>query len=294
MEIENNEKYKESESVVLNLEILSAKYDNLLIQYKQAVANYINFLNNDNKSAKVFTDISGQAFWGTGQAGTQAAYTDINSVNNCSALCLKTTGCTGATFNPTAYGNPMCWLRTGDGDPIPSKATDYAIVPQEMQLLSNIKSINIQLTAVNNKILNKMNESNSIYSTQSTERSQKSDDLLKNYIQLNAERMKIENMVNEYQNINQAQIDGSIKVSQNYYSFLLLFALSIIVLIILYKFSGPNSSQSNDYFYQQGGDIGINIYYILFVIILLAVFIYYYSSILNYTSSLFSRVISIF
>jgi hypothetical protein len=294
MEIENNEKYKESESVVLNLEILSAKYDNLLIQYKQAVANYINFLNNDNKSTKVFTDISGQAFWGTGQAGTQAAYTDINSVNNCSALCLKTTGCTGATFNPTAYGNPMCWLRTGDGDPIPSKATDYAIVPQEMQLLSNIKSINIQLTAVNNKILNKMNESNSIYSTQSTERSQKSDDLLKNYIQLNAERMKIENMVNEYQNINQAQIDGSIKVSQNYYSFLLLFALSIIVLIILYKFSGPNSSQSNDYFYQQGGDIGINIYYILFVIILLAVFIYYYSSILNYTSSLFSRVISIF
>jgi len=296
MSPENNQKYKESESAILNLEILSAKYDNFLLQYKQAVADYISFLNTSG-SGKTLTSIKGQAFWGSGQAGTQAAYNDIIDVNSCSALCLKTANCTGATFNATTFGTPMCWLRTGDGNPVPSKAEDYAILPSATALLLNIQNINMQLTNVNNQILEKIQNSNTLYSDQYTERSQKATILLANYQKLNAERIKIENMVNEYQNLDQAQIEGNIKINSNYYSFLLLFALSIIVIIFIYKITNSyNSSSSSGFFNQQGGDfgseLGINVYYIIFIIILLAIVIYYYSFIMNYTSGVISTISS--
>lgn len=289
----DNEIYKKSESVILNLEILSTQYNNLLIQYKQAVADYINFLNHTNISDKTLTNISGQAFWGTGQAGTQAAYTNITNVNQCAALCLKTSKCTGATFNPTNYGKPMCWLRTGDGDTIPSKPNDYAIIPQAKMMLSNIKNINNKLTSVNNQILDKIKNSNSLYSEQYNERSQKASILLDNYKNLNKERVKIEKMINDYEDLDAEQIQGSLKVNSNYYSFLLLFALSIAILLLLYKFpnTSSNNSQSNGYF-QRGGDgvLGQNFYYILLCIILLAIFIYYYWFIYMYTTGVISTI----
>lgn len=296
MSPENNQKYKESESAILNLEILSAKYDNLLMQYKQAVADYINFLSNPS-SGKTLTSIQGQAFWGTGQAGNQSVYNNISNLNSCSALCLKKSNCTGATFNPTSFGKPMCWLRTGDGNPVPSKPKDYAIIPLATAYLLNIQNINMQLTNVNNQILEKINNSNTLYSDQYEERSQKAAILLANYQKLNAERIKIENMVNEYQDLDQAQLEGNIKINENYYSFLLLFALSILTIIILYKMStSSTSSSSSGFFNQQGGEfgseLGINIYYVIFVIILLAIIIYYYSFIMNYTSGVFSTISS--
>ena len=116
-------------------------------------------------------------------------------------------------------------------------------------------------------------------------------------IHQNAERIKIENMVNEYQDLDQAQIEGDIQINQNYYSFLLLFVLCIFTLIILYKMSTYSStSSSSGFFNQQGGDLvsdfGINVYYIIFIIILLAITIYYYSFIMNYTSGVISTVYS--
>lgn len=297
MPTQNNKDYKESESVILNLEILSAKYDTLLIQYKHAVADYMNFLNNSPDSNKLM-NIQGQAFWGTGQAGSQAAYPNISSVNNCSALCLKTPNCTGATYNPTSNGKPMCWLRTGDGNPVPSSKTDYAIVPQAKQLLLNIQNINTQLTQVNNEILNKIQNSNKLYSSQYNERSLKASLLLENYNKLNKERIKMENMVNKYQELDQAQTEGNIKINSNYYSFLLLFALVIVIAIILTKFtvfSGSSGSSGSSNYFQSGGELGeINVYYIIFAIILLAIFIYYYWFIYMYTSGVVSSIATLF
>ena len=296
MSPENNQKYKESESAILNLEILSAKYDNLLINYKQAVADYIGFLNTFNKNNKTLSSIEGQAFWGTGQAGSQAAYNDIVDVNACAALCLKTANCSGATFNSNTNGKPMCWLRTGDGSPVVSKPKDYAIVPTSTALLLNIQSINTQLSNINNQILEKINNSNSLYSDQYEERAQKAAILLANYQKLNAERIKIENMVNQYQDLDQAQIDARLKINENYYSFILLFALSIFTIILLYKMSGSltSSSSSGSFFNQQGGELGMNVYYIIFIIIILAIVIYYYSFIMNYTSGIISSISSAF
>jgi hypothetical protein len=269
MSIHKNENYNSSEKTVLNLEMLNIKYNNLLIQYKQAVANYVDFLHNSSDSKNIqLTNIKGQSFWGTGQAGNQAAYTNISNVNSCAALCLKTPNCTGATFNPTSYGQPLCWLRSGDGNTVPSNPNDHAIVAQDKLLLLNIQTINSQLTNINNQILHIIDNTDSEYASQTKKRTQNASHLLDNYNRLNQERIKIEKKVNEYQDLDETQNVSNIKITQNYYSFLLLLALAIIIVIILYQFSFSSSSSNNDV---------STFYYILFFIILLGFFIYYYS-----------------
>jgi hypothetical protein len=272
----NTQKYKESESVVLNLEILSIRYQNLLIQYKQSVADYINFLNNpDNKN--ILSSIPGQAFWGTGQAGIQAAYNNILDVNSCSALCSSTANCTGATFNPTKFATPMCWLRTGDGSPVPSDKADNAIMLKSKLLLINMQNINNQLLSVNKQIIDKIaSTSNSIYGQQYNERSKNAVVLLDNYKKVNDERIKIDKIVRQYEDLDQTQNEGSLMTNANYYSFLLLFALVIVFLIILIRYSYPNTNtSSNGYLFQKGGELKMNIYYIIFILILLIISIYY-------------------
>ena len=293
MSTQNNQKYKESQSIVLNLEVLSMKYKNLLIQYKQAVADYINYLNS-NKKTTTLTSKKGESFWGTGPAGDSATITNVSNVTACSTLCLQNSKCTGATFNNNSQGHPICWLRTGDGNPVPSRSTDYAILPTDKLMLLNIQSINTELSTVNQSILNKIKSSNSLFANQSTERTQNAQEMLKQYVQLNEERKKIENMVNDYETLDESQIKGNLKVSENYYSFLLLFLICACIIVVLFKISSNSNSSST---LQSGGDLvinGINVYYIIFAFILLFIFIYYYWYIANYTAGLLSTIGSFF
>ena len=250
---QNNQKYKESESVVLNLEVLSMKYKNLLLQYKQAITDYISYLTLNN--SKSLSSVTGQAFWGSGPAaGTDPTITNVTSVTDCANLCLQNSSCTGATFNPTAHGQPLCWLRTGEAPSIPTIPSDYAILPTEKLMLLNIQNI------------------------------QNAQEMLQQYIQLNEEREKIERMVNSFETLDQSQIQGNIKVSENYYSFILLFVIAICVVILLYKFSDVSVVQ-------KGGDgEESKKYYIIFALILVSIVIYYYSFIYNYTAGLLSAI----
>lgn len=260
--------YSESETNVLNLESLNAKYNNLLIQYKQAVSDYITYLNNySEKQKNMFTNIQGQAFWGTGQAGQQSAY-NVSNVNSCSALCSRTSGCTGATFNPTTYSKPMCQLRTGNADPVISSASDYAIIPQEKEILFNIQYINNQLTSVNNQILNIINNNRPLYESQIDERSEKNSILIANYEKLTKERNKIRGLIGDYEGLDRAQTDGDLRANQNYYSFLLLLVVAIFIIILLFRFT--SYTPDADY----GGALGGSVFNII-LSVLIIIFIYY-------------------
>ena len=101
--------------------------------------------------------------------------------------------------------------------------------------------------------------------------------MISQFIQLTQEREKLDELVNEYKNLDQEQIEGGLVVNQNYYSFLLLLALAIIIIIFLYYFNGsttsstiPSLSPEN---IQTGGRLGRSAYYFLFGIVLLTVLI---------------------
>jgi hypothetical protein len=236
---------------------------------------------NYNINQGELTAVKGEAFWGTGQVGSQSPYTNI-TIEECKALCSSTNGCSGATYNPTAHGQSMCWLRSGDATPIPALDTDYSILPEGKELLMNMENINQQLIDTNNQILKLVGNGGDIYNAQSSARKSNAEELIQNYIQLTVERDKILKMVNQYQSLDQEQLQGNIKINQHYYSYLLLLALAIVVIYILYKSTGGTISVSPEQIIKPVQALGSNIYYIIFGIILTILLFIYFSNIISF------------
>ena len=117
-----------------------------------------------NINAPPMTTMRGKAFWGSGQTGNPSVTTG-GTVEQCQALCSSTTNCSGATYNPTAHGQPMCFLRTGDGQVVPALDTDVAIIPEAQKYLLIIESINTKLISTNQQIQNVINQSQPVYNS---------------------------------------------------------------------------------------------------------------------------------
>jgi hypothetical protein len=190
------------------------------------------------------------------------------------ASCKKTNGCTGATFNATDYSAPMCFLRQGSSTITTGKDGDYAIINKAQYLLSIVESINKQLITINEKILEKTTEGQPLYDSKLEENDIQNEILKNKYIALTLDREKITEMMKEYQTLDETQNQGSIKINQNYYSFILLLGLSILFVYTLYKFSGPSINSS---IIQSGGALSDNAYYFVFGIIILALTIQFYN-----------------
>jgi hypothetical protein len=278
----NEDKYNGPKSVVLDLESLNAEYRNKLIEYRQAVANYVNYLKQDVKpdtnvdkspwckqlasagwctskigqeqgmsyycpktcnelKKKEMVTIKNATYWGTGPI----AQNNSATLQECTASCAMTDGCAGATFNATDSAKPMCWLRSGDTDITGGKDSDYAIVPKGKQMLMIVQKINMRLSEINQQIQKITKNGQETYDSQTPERKTNMAELARQYIQLNEEREKIDNSINEYQTLDQQQIQGDLTANKNYYSFVLLLLLAIITIFVLYKVGFSFNSQQN-------------------------------------------------
>ena len=276
------DKYNGPKSIVLDLESLNAEYRNKLIEYRQAVANYVNYLKQDIKpdtsvdrspwckqivaagwctsklgqeqnvsyycpkscnelKKKEMVTIKNATYWGTGPI----AQNNSATLQECSASCAMTDGCTGATFNATDSAKPMCWLRSGDTDITGVKDSDYAIVPKGKQMLMIVQKINLRLSEINQQIQKITKNGQETYDSQTPERKTNMAELARQYIQLNEEREKIDNTINDYQTLDQQQIQGDLTANKNYYSFVLLLLLAIITIFVLYKVGFSFNSETN-------------------------------------------------
>ena len=241
-----------------------------------------------NINKPTFTSIQGQTFWGTGQAGTQSVYTG-GDLEQCKALCAKTSGCSGATFNPTAHQQPMCWLRTGEGELAKGLDTDYAIVPEAKQYLMIIESINKKLLDTNSKI-QEINEKAEPEYDMLTQQNEIKDNVLKqNYLHLTMERKKIKSLLDQYETLDKSETQGTLEIYQKYYTFILLLIIAIGIIILFYKFSGmfttaqTNSSSSS--YIQQGGELPKSTYMFVLIIIIAIILVNYFTDIKNTTTS---------
>ena len=236
---------------------------------------------------KSYTQVKGRAFWGTGKAGSQNVNT-VSTIEQCKALCAKTANCTGATFNSTSQNQPMCWLRTGDGELMPALDSNYAIIPEAKKYLSIIESINKKLLETNQQIQNLVKQSKPLYNKIQDTRQKQNDELMKNYAQLSIERKKIKSMLEKYQDLDNSEIEGNIQINQNYYTFILLLIISICICILFYKFSGMFSIKQNSSssYIQQGGELSQNTYIFVLLIIICIILVNYFTNIKNTTSNI--------
>jgi hypothetical protein len=182
-----------------------------------------------------------KTFWGTGPAGSQSVNTNVTDVDSCAALCSMTSGCSGATFNPTAHEQPMCWLRTGDGSLSAGLDTDYAILPETKTLLEVMKTINSKLNNTNQEITNIINSSQGESAGLSGQSSSNHMNLKKNYKMLHKERKIIDKLLKEFDDLDEAHTETGISTNQNYYTYILLAIISIMVCFLLYLFSGTST-----------------------------------------------------
>jgi len=265
----NNEN-EYANSIILKLESLTSQYNEVLLKYQKAIANYTSYLQ-QNKNPE-YSVIQGSAFWGTGQAGTQAAYNNIGSVDSCKALCSKTKGCNGATFNPRNNGS--CLLRSGDGSTVPSQQSDSAIIPVSKEYLNNINYLNQQLSSINEQIINiTSNEGSVIYDTEEINRTQKSMELKNNYAVLLQERQMIQEKLNKLQSLEEVNNDTGLVTNSNYLFYILLLTFAIAVVVILFKISTMSGNSTSAT--QNGGGLSKKVYFIIIAIIVFAFIVYY-------------------
>jgi hypothetical protein len=221
-------------------QLASAGWCTSKIGQEQGMSYYCPKTCNELKKKEMVT-IKNATYWGTGPI----AQNNSATLQECTASCAMTDGCAGATFNATDSAKPMCWLRSGDTDITGGKDSDYAIVPKGKQMLMIVQKINMRLSEINQQIQKITKNGQETYDSQTPERKTNMAELARQYIQLNEEREKIDNSINEYQTLDQQQIQGDLTANKNYYSFVLLLLLAIITIFVLYKVGFSFNSQQN-------------------------------------------------
>jgi hypothetical protein len=190
---------------------------------------------------------------------------------SCSTFCYTTPSCTGATFN---WGNSTCSLSSGEGNLMPSTSDNIAIVPQLIQYLDVMIALNTRLTNINNQIIQVTNQAEPVYNNLNEERYKKKKELKQSYDNLVQERDKVEQLVNEYETLQDDETYNNITTNSNYLSFVLLFLLAILVIVILKSIGSSSSSSGTSQSGQYGGSVDKSTYFIVIGIAIISFLIY--------------------
>jgi len=231
----NNHQTKNN-SLILNLESLTKQYDTLLIQYNQVQSDYLNYLQQNpttiqpGQSNSQLTVVQNSTFWGT--SGISSS--NVSSVDQCSALCSRTPGCSGATYSITNNTQNNCWLRSGDGVVVAGSNKQYAIIPKSKEYLLTLQTLNSQLIDTNKNIMKVFHQCESI-PEQDIERVKKYNLLKQNNMKLEKERLNILNKLKYHQTIEEKKIEGELIVKKNYSNYILLSFIVLVCFLILSK-----------------------------------------------------------
>ena len=259
----------------LDLESLISQYNTLLMKYEQTVQDYAKERNTQKVNLET---IKGYSFSGTGSAGTSTATT----LDSCVQSCKSNKKCTGATFN-----SGKCDIRMGDGSIVSaSSSNSYAIVPRSKRLLNDIKTMNDQLININASIQSKISFRNypNINHTKILDKNIKLvDDLRKKHNRLLDEQSAIDEILDEYENIDNITNDSVRKSTYHFYMYILLTILVVIILFILVQPSLPNSSNIMPMIKNVDQYVNENSYSIM--IILISVPVVYYLMKLMFSQS---------
>ena len=255
-------------SIILNLESLIKQYENVLTQYNQVETDYINYLHqvksNVSNTVSDLVSFKNRSFWGSGELSSSR----VSSVNECTALCSSTPGCSGATYNNTNNNTQHnCWLRKGEGLIFLSDSDQFAILPKSKGYLNVLQGLNSQLIFLNERILTAFKDNEYDFSMQDKERFNKYNLLRINYQKLEEQRQIILEQLENIQTLDSKRFNGELAVTKNYYNYILLFIIVILCCIFLSKIiinSGSNQITNN---------FSISDYKYVFLIIVLSIFI---------------------
>lgn len=250
----------QNNSDILHLESLIKQYDIILIQYTQVQTDYINYLKisvtktQSTSTTPNLVAIKGSTFWGNSAISSS----NVQSVGQCTAICTATSGCSGATYTTNSGTQNNCFLRSGDGDIIAGTSNQYAIVPKNKEYLNTLQNLNSQLLQINGEIMQIIQNNKNSTSKENNDENQKYDLLQKNFKQLEGQREKILSDLAQFQSLDEIQIQSTLTVNKNYYTFILLLFLVLICIFFVSKIVITSDSEKSE--------ANINIFAIIFSI----------------------------
>jgi hypothetical protein len=232
------------DATMLKLETLETEYENTMKKYEEMYKTYINELNmSSTNNTPQYDYITNSTYWGTAGLKEQA----LTTQEECSALCSADTQCSGATFNPEKR---YCWTRSGDGSVNAGQDADIAIVPQGKTILSNLKLLNNKLIELNGEIESTLKN---LYPTALEEIQKK--DIKKRTLnnlsaKLEAERLSLTKLMNEYNTLNESYEQTNLYTAQKNIQYRFWFLLAAIVLLVtVKKMFSPVSASMNFLFW---------------------------------------------
>ena len=214
----------------IQLQNLSNEYNMLISQYQDTYQKYIDVINSDNKS---FTTVDNSAFYGQNQINIL----DNTNVENCQSACSSNSSCSGATFN-TLSNN--CTLNSGTGNVVQEQKSK-AIVKEAMYYSYQLQNLNAKLLDINKQMMNNSNANYDKFQKSQQQTIEQENTMNNNYQTLSDERIQIEKMIREYETLNRALENGNIVVTSNYYSYIALFLIAILLILLFFKFSFTGS-----------------------------------------------------
>ena len=230
------------DSTMLRLKTLETEYELTMKKYEETYKTYINNLNSADSTIK-YDYITGNTYWGT--SGLEEK--PLTTQEECAALCSSNPQCTGATFNPDKR---YCWTRTGEGELTVGESADVAIVQQARTVLTQLQFLNKKLISLNSQIKTLLNELYTPALDEMKEKDEKKVELNNLSSKLEKERLKLMNMMNEYETINENYEESNLIATKNNIQFRYWVLLgSIVLLITLKKMINPSSTSINTIFW---------------------------------------------
>jgi len=218
------------------IENLSNEFNMLISDYQDTYQNYINAINSDNKNLKTIDNFS--------FTGKHINTLNNSSLSNCEELCLSNTKCSGATFNNNSQS---CILSSSPGSLV-NTPQSTAIVQEAIFYSYKLQELNTKLTDINKQIMDINNSNSNSNALQVEEKEKQNKAINYNYEILANERNEIEKMIREQETLNAANNDGEINVSSNYYVYISLLIITVLLIFLLINFSLPNQQRGGGKF----------------------------------------------
>jgi len=248
--IDNNSKI---DKIQIQFNDFESQYNLLLQQYQASFNEYTDsFFDSSTK----YTAYSGSTWWGGGTILDQGSTT---TQSECEDMCSKNKTCTGATFNPDKQ---YCWTSAGNGNVVPGLNSDFALLPLRQDKLRNLRSINEQLTNLNNNMNALLEKLHPIAEYEYLEKNKKQKELTLKNDQLEEKQRELLLLIKETETLEEQYNNNTLAVSQQNSLFKLWLIIVVILTSLVMKLF-INPSKANN---------------VMFVLILAAVClgIYYY------------------
>ena len=212
-----------------NINVLGNDFNVLVSEYQNTYEQFIKALQKSENMEQKKMNIIDNAFL----SGSEILDTIHNtSVNQCRTSCENNEKCSGASFHNE---KERCILNQGNGDIIKS-TNESAIVKEALYYSYKLQNINEELKHTNEQMMELTNKKIQKQNKTHNKHLDNSHILETNYNALEEDKLKIEQIIQQYETLNSAYENGNIQVSSNYSYFLLFMIIAIVLTVILFVF----------------------------------------------------------